>query len=82
VGIFSSPTLPGGPVNGSGWVRWAGTSFSTPIVAGVAARLWAANPGLSAMQLITWLRTFSHHPHPGATPDAPLGVPVLDVTQT
>jgi hypothetical protein len=82
VGIFSSPTLPGGAGNSSGWARWAGTSFSTPIVAAVAARLWATNPTLAPMDLIAWLRSFAHHPHNGSNPDSPLGVPVLDASQT
>ena len=82
VGIFSSPTLPGGAPNTSGFVHWAGTSFATPIVGAVAARLWATNPTLDPMSVIAWLRTFAHHPHGGADPDGPLEVPVLDVKQS
>jgi subtilisin family serine protease len=54
----------------------SGTSFSTPEVAGAAALVWAANPGLTARQVATILkRTASGH---GAwTPS--LGFGVLDV---
>jgi hypothetical protein len=81
VGIFSSDSLPGGARNSSGWVRWAGTSFSTPLVASAAARLWGIRPELGPLEVIAWLRSFAHHPHAGADPDAPLEVPVLDITQ-
>jgi len=81
VGIFSRPTLPGGVRNRSGWVRWAGTSFSTPIISGVAARLWAADPTLGPTALMALVRSFAHHPHAGADPDAPLDVPIIDAAQ-
>ena len=80
LGIFSADRLPGGAANTSGWVRWAGTSFSTPIVAAIAARLWATKPTLGAMDVIAWVRGFAQHPHGGADPDAPLEVPVLGVS--
>jgi hypothetical protein len=80
LGIFSADRLPGGAANTSGWVRWAGTSFSTPIVAAIAARVWATDPTLDAMHLIALVRSFAQHPHGGADPDAPLEVPVLPVS--
>jgi hypothetical protein len=80
LGIFSADRLPGGAANRSGWVRWAGTSFATPIVAAIAARLWATRPTLDAMDVIAWVRGFAQHPHGGADPDAPLEVPVLPVS--
>ena len=80
LGIFSADRLPGGAPNTSGWVRWAGTSFATPIVTAIAARLWASKPTLDAMDVIAWVRSFAQHPHGGADPDAPLDVPVLPIT--
>ncbi|MGC4115984.1 MAG: S8 family serine peptidase [Myxococcales bacterium] len=38
----------------------SGTSFSSPFVAGVAALVWAANPGLSAGQVWETLRDTAH----------------------
>jgi subtilisin family serine protease len=81
VGIFSGPSLPGGATNTSGWVRWAGTSFSTPLVAGVAARLLTVRPDLGPLELMAWLRSFAHHLHTGADPNSPLEVSVLKITQ-
>lgn len=37
--------------SGSGVVRGNGTSFSSPVIAGLAACLWEAHPELSAMQI-------------------------------
>lgn len=39
--------------NSSGWVYWAGTSFATPIIAGLAAAMWIAKPDLSSADIIT-----------------------------
>lgn len=51
IGIYSTPTMPtitgdsgGATANTTGWAYWAGTSFATPVVAGIAANLWA-QPG-------------------------------------
>lgn len=37
--------------NGGGYAAWAGTSFSAPIVAGVAALMISANPNLTGQQV-------------------------------
>jgi subtilisin family serine protease len=70
---WSRMPLPGSTAGIYGFA--SGTSFATPEVAGAAALVWAANPGLSARQVATILkRTASGH---GAwTPS--LGFGVLD----
>jgi subtilisin family serine protease len=53
-----------------------GTSFATPLVSAAAARVWAANPALTARQVVSVLQeTASGH---GARTDA-LGFGVIDV---
>ena len=37
LGIYSCPRYPDGTPNVTGWARWAGTSFATPILSGVTA---------------------------------------------
>lgn len=44
------------PANDSGQVLWAGTSFATPRVAGLAARFWLAEPSLSNKALADKIR--------------------------
>jgi hypothetical protein len=46
--------LPGSTAGLYGWA--SGTSFSTPQVAGAAALVWAANPGLTAQQVADVLK--------------------------
>ncbi|MDQ3702847.1 MAG: S8 family serine peptidase, partial [Chloroflexota bacterium] len=68
-GIFGSYTFPReGTLNESGWARWAGTSFATPVIAGLAATYWASlpAPGASARQLIEAVRQFQV-PSPAGT---------------
>ncbi len=54
VGLYVADKYPpGGARQGSsdnttGWARWAGTSFATPVAAGFAACLWSENLDLSA----------------------------------
>jgi hypothetical protein len=54
-GIFSAKYLPhSGGDNESGWAYWVGTSFSTPVIAGLAAVLWDqdGNTRKTASQMI------------------------------
>jgi subtilisin family serine protease len=53
VGLYISDYPPPSSTrNTSGLALWTGTSFSTPIVAGLAACLWGARPGASAADII------------------------------
>jgi subtilisin family serine protease len=42
---YTNPT-PTVRLNTDGWVYWSGSSFATPIISGIAARLWRVNPSL------------------------------------
>jgi hypothetical protein len=60
VGIFSADTLPvTGKPNPSHWVRWAGTSFSTPIISAIAAKLWGHNQNWDRKTLIEEIRNLA-----------------------
>ena len=50
--------------NGGGYAFWFGTSFSSPIVAGVAALSLAINPSLTNAKLVTILETSADHVGP------------------
>src|SRR5262249_38226599 len=42
LGVYIGTKFPDGRPNESGWARWAGTSFATPIVTGLLALLLSA----------------------------------------
>jgi serine protease len=65
---YSGQTYPGGGV--------FGTSFAAPMVAGVIALMWAANPGLTAAQITSMLES-SARPFPpaGTVPVCPASDP-------
>jgi hypothetical protein len=56
-------------------ITGSGTSFSGPIIAGMAACLWQARPELSNMQLIT---AMEHNANQSTHPDSLLGYGVPD----
>jgi hypothetical protein len=69
IGVYTAPTFPGGQANATGWAQWAGTSFATPIVAGVAARLWAGDNRQQPPQLMQRIRSLAKPMASGAAPD-------------
>jgi hypothetical protein len=85
VGLYSSPTLPGGEPNRTGWVHWSGTSFAAPIVSALAARLWQQDAAQTPDDLMHRLRASADNiaarrPQ-GRDPDGPLDAPYLEAWQ-
>jgi serine protease len=60
-GIIAQTFDPQRGFDSFGYTFWEGTSFSSPMVAGVAALVRAANPGLSATDVRTTLRSTAFH---------------------
>ncbi|MHB8644505.1 MAG: S8 family serine peptidase [Thermomicrobiales bacterium] len=68
-GVFSATDLPflptagavalGGGSNQTGWVRWVGTSFSTPIISALAALLWKQDSRRSAAEVMAALQGYA-----------------------
>jgi serine protease AprX len=56
----------------------SGTSFSAPLIAGLAAILWQAHPGLSAQQIIYVLKKSGHN---AGSPDEFVGYGVPSVVK-
>jgi hypothetical protein len=86
IGVYTAeefpPLPPASPpaLNETGWAEWSGTSFAAPILAGVAANLWATQPGQTGSQIIAALNSEARA---GGRPDvAELGVPGLPVRLT
>lgn len=53
-GIYiTDPVMLDAGDNKTGWVYWSGTSFATPVIAGLAADFWASYPDASPEQIIT-----------------------------
>jgi subtilisin family serine protease len=85
VGLYCSPTLPGGKANKTGYVHWAGTSFSTPIVSALAALLWQQDAAQGPHEIMRRLRACAHNipstTAQGTDPDGALDAPYLEVWQ-
>jgi subtilisin family serine protease len=85
VGVYSADTFPDGQRNTSGWAQWAGTSFATPLIAGVAARLWAQSSRYQPSELMERIRSYARpmasNAGPDADPDGPLDAPLLPAWQ-
>jgi hypothetical protein len=86
IGVYSAPQFPpllppAGPApNNTGWAEWAGTSFATPIMSGIAANLWATEPAKVSTEI---LKDINAAARTGAPPDVPdLGVPGVPVRLT
>jgi subtilisin family serine protease len=77
VGIYSGERLPGGALNRTGWVQWAGTSFAAPVISGLAAHIWPQHPGYTADQLMEHIRGFARW----SDETRPLDAPAIDAWQ-
>lgn len=59
-GDWITVTAPGVSIlttnNGGGYGSWSGTSFSSPITAGLAALIWSVNPQLTHQQVLDILK--------------------------
>jgi len=80
VGVYTATEFPAGEPNRTGWAEWSGTSFATPIVAGIAANMWAAGPAAApadARQLLQRLNAAARAG--GATTVPDLRVPAIPV---
>ncbi|HEY3059767.1 MAG TPA: S8/S53 family peptidase [Chloroflexota bacterium] len=86
VGLYSSPRLPGGGENQTGWVHWSGTSFAAPIVTALAAQLWQQDAAQKPLDLIRRVRECAHNigdrRAQGRDPDGPLDAPYLEAWQS
>jgi hypothetical protein len=65
--------------NTTGWAEWAGTSFATPIMSGIAANFWATYPD-SAENTLENLNAATRFGNQGDVPD--LGVPSVPISLT
>jgi subtilisin family serine protease len=85
VGVYSANTFPGGAANTTGWAQWAGTSFATPIIAGLASRLWSQDDHQQPSDLMQRIRGFARpmtsDTVPDQDPDGALDAPLLPAWQ-
>ena len=75
-GSGSAVFVPGGTTNPGGVLSLAGgTSFSSPIICGITACLWQANPHLNNMQIIEAIKATASQ---ASQPDSLLGYGIPD----
>ncbi|HEX5504108.1 MAG TPA: S8 family serine peptidase [Thermomicrobiales bacterium] len=67
--------------NQTGWVYWAGTSFSTPVISALAAALWCEHPDWGFDQVISYITTTLASPATNTTDPERLDCPTLDAYQ-
>ncbi len=83
-GIYSGEELVfKGGANETGWVYWAGTSFSTPVISAIAADYWSAQrpeERSTAEEVIRAVMRFAVDPHDGHDPDR-LDCPTIEARQ-
>jgi hypothetical protein len=69
IGPYISPFFPKGGLNQSGWARWAGTSFATPVIVGTLAALMSEPSAPTLADAIQILRNAA----PGGPSQTPVG---------
>jgi hypothetical protein len=79
-GLYSAPRiyLPptnSGPPNGGGWAQWMGTSFATPVIAGLAANYLAQDPAASPAAVMSQIQAA------GLPTDPTLHAPTIQAKQ-
>lgn len=84
VGRFSDSNVPvlgpaADPTNGTGFVGWAGTSFATPVISGLAARLWASTEYANRDARAVWeaIHELARQNHDGL-PDGTAFLPLFE----
>ena len=86
ISVYTSPQfpplLPPAPpaFNTNGWAEWSGTSFAAPVVSGIAANLWATQPGMHGDQVREEIK--SHATAGGRTNVLELNMPSIPVRLT
>jgi hypothetical protein len=82
IGVYTAEQFPppSGALNESGWAEWSGTSFATPIMAGVSANMWASQANLTPAQLLAQMNGAARSA--GSSEVLALGVPGVPVRLT
>jgi serine protease AprX len=75
VAAQGAATIVSDPWTGTGAFGANGTSFSSPLIAGMIATLWQCHPGATNMQIINAVRMSAHQ---ASSPDSLLGYGIPD----